>query len=1042
MRRLGVVAALLLFAACKTDENNGNTTPPAAPAPVILEFVASVQSVLPGETVTLSYRVDNATSVTITAVPGGALIQDGVDLIGTITTAPLDATTRFSIVATGAVDPPAERTVSVTVDTTPVVINGFNAMPNPGPLGGTTDLSWQTANADRVRVLRGQTELVNSMTMTALGSVTVNLTATSTTFTLEAVRGRRSVSRDLVVMAQPLPTITRFDVTPERFASAPATVTLTWATTNATDVSLTADDIAIPQFPGAASGTFMIQISEATRFDLIARSAAGTIRETRTVARTTSEIEPNNTRADATDLGGGRILANIADTTDVDWFQIVVPAGGSVRAETSDGMAGCNVDTVLALVGPDGTAELVTNDNGGAADCSLIDPVVDLAASNLAQGTYYLTVTGAAMGDYVLEATVLPPTCSNGIIEGAEQCDDGNAVAGDGCSETCRIDPSRTVMGPRTTMLLQGAIATAGQRVSYQIQLADPGAIFAELFSAARPDCDFPGDLLNMTLRDSTGRELGVGDGSNFDRCSRIDPASEPWASLDRGNYFLDVYSVDPSVTVPAYELEVRTIAIECGNGLLEIGETCDDGNMLPGDGCNAACQFEGPGETEPNDDSARATATTLPTQIRGSLTPGAEFDWYRVEVPMSGMHLEAFVTANSFDRCSTNAFVDVALYASDGLTMLVSDAFQGPDGNCGRLAPDVALETFNMSAGTYYVVVSSRFDDVVPNYFLNVRLLAPECGNSLLEGIEQCDDGNVTGGDGCAMNCTLEIADTYDPPGRLTRIDLTPASRVLIVQLNLTVPGQSIRIVTSDGAGGCPTDTHLTLLDDSFAALGETDDGGPFPCAGVEPLFDTFAADLPTGTYYLAIRNRGIASQIELDVAIANPVCGDGLEQNQAGEECDDNNTVAGDGCSAMCRYEASIVQESEPNDDRATADDLGVTLTSSRTATGQIVPASDSDYYRFTVPVGQTATVIARTYSRIGTPADCRADTFLTLLDAQGAVLEDDDNDGSGVCAAIDGTTSSAASNLASGDYFLKVETFMGLSVASEYYMDVELR
>ena len=65
-----------------------------------------------------------------------------------------------------------------------------------------------------------------------------------------------------------------------------------------------------------------------------------------------------------------------------------------------------------------------------------------------------------------------------------------------------------------------------------------------------------------------------------------------------------------------------------------------------------------------------------------------------------------------------------------------------------------------------------------------------------------------------------------------------------------------------------------------------------------------------------------------------------------------------------------------------------------------------------------------------------------FLTLLDAQGAVLEDDDNDGSGVCAAIDGTTSSAASNLASGDYFLKVETFMGLSVASEYYMDVELR
>lgn len=30
-----------------------------------------------------------------------------------------------------------------------------------------------------------------------------------------------------------------------------------------------------------------------------------------------------------------------------------------------------------------------------------------------------------------------------------------------------------------------------------------------------------------------------------------------------------------------------------CGNGVLEDGEQCDDGNMQPGDGCNAACQIE-----------------------------------------------------------------------------------------------------------------------------------------------------------------------------------------------------------------------------------------------------------------------------------------------------------------------------------------------------------------------------------------------------------------------------------------------------------------
>lgn len=36
-------------------------------------------------------------------------------------------------------------------------------------------------------------------------------------------------------------------------------------------------------------------------------------------------------------------------------------------------------------------------------------------------------------------------------------------------------------------------------------------------------------------------------------------------------------------------------------------------------------------------------------------------------------------------------------------------------------------------------------------------------CGNSLVTGSEQCDDGNVAGGDGCSAICTIELADS--PP-------------------------------------------------------------------------------------------------------------------------------------------------------------------------------------------------------------------------------------------------------------------------------------
>ena len=34
-------------------------------------------------------------------------------------------------------------------------------------------------------------------------------------------------------------------------------------------------------------------------------------------------------------------------------------------------------------------------------------------------------------------------------------------------------------------------------------------------------------------------------------------------------------------------------------------------------------------------------------------------------------------------------------------------------------------------------------------------------CGNGLLQGAEQCDDGNKAGGDGCSSICTLEVQDT-----------------------------------------------------------------------------------------------------------------------------------------------------------------------------------------------------------------------------------------------------------------------------------------
>src|SRR5260370_23921437 len=36
-------------------------------------------------------------------------------------------------------------------------------------------------------------------------------------------------------------------------------------------------------------------------------------------------------------------------------------------------------------------------------------------------------------------------TCGNGVVEGTEECDDGNTTSGDGCSATCQLENTSAI---------------------------------------------------------------------------------------------------------------------------------------------------------------------------------------------------------------------------------------------------------------------------------------------------------------------------------------------------------------------------------------------------------------------------------------------------------------------------------------------------------------------------------------------------------------------------------------------------------------------
>lgn len=65
--------------------------------------------------------------------------------------------------------------------------------------------------------------------------------------------------------------------------------------------------------------------------------------------------------------------------------------------------------------------------------------------------------------------------------------------------------------------------------------------------------------------------------------------------------YYAQVFPVDEDGTVNGEPSDIISIwpfrdpAPVCGNGIVENGEICDDGNLIPNDGCSATCQIEMP---------------------------------------------------------------------------------------------------------------------------------------------------------------------------------------------------------------------------------------------------------------------------------------------------------------------------------------------------------------------------------------------------------------------------------------------------------------
>ncbi len=1023
----------------------------------IVSFGANPTTVTYGVSSELSWEVANADRIEIAG--NGAVVSSSTSLTGSYTVTPT-ITTDYQLTA---FNPNGDATANVTVTFNPSapVIVSFAANPPVAALGGDVELTWETIGALTVRILR---DGVATATITAnpnLGSIMMPVTNEVTRFTLEAVNPSGANMQSVTVYTQAAPDIVTFTATPLLLSgTGTTTVTVTWDVRSVSDLQLYADNVPVAAFPAVmttttatnSAGMLDLILSATTQLRLTAISAAGQAERTITIYAPIGEVEPNDDPTTATPVTGTdvAITGEINPAGDTDFYAITVPEGGSVFAETNDGMGGCPFDTTLALLAPDGTTQVAFNDDAGGTLCSRINPQLLPAATNLGAGTYYLRVraySGSQVGAYVLQVRILPAVCGNGILEtrAAEQCDDGNVTAGDGCDSVCAAELLGMVTGPTAPGMVfpfNGSIQPVGRRDFIQVTMQASGYIAVDTFAPTAPTCI--GADTRVALLDSAFNVLGEDNDDGVDLCARIDPQFDAFALVPAGTYYVRVEENGNNATIPAYVIQIRTFGVGCGNGIIDAGEICDDGNTVDGDGCSALCVFEGIAEDEAGGNDAfdgggvvviNPGATSGSFTLRGDIDPAGDSDYFAIEVAQ-GYHVDAYLTVGSLTSCPVSPEGRVRFYDTDGTTLLASDDFSGPDGNCGRVYPRNDVDTFNKNAGTYYLRVS---EDSTPalqmlNYYLHVTIVAPGCGNTYIEPGESCDDGNLLAGDGCSDTCTFEPAQVVTIPAANTTTvsgSIVPSYARMAVQIDVTATSYLYaETFAPDVAGGCPTaDSYLRLYQaDGVTQIGSDDFDGINNCSRITPA-DGFAR-LATGTYWLVVEEDGQNAEIPaIQVVVGGivaDVCGNGVVESAVGEVCDDGNVLAGDGCNGSCQLEPVAFFAGPP---------LAPTV-----AGDAISPIGNQDYYQ--LDLSAPAIIIAETF--IPAVGGCAGgDTVLRLYDSAltQVTSNDDINYPTNPCSLISGVTNTAA-RVPAGVYFLRVEDFSNNDVIPAYEIQVELR
>ena len=219
-------------------------------------------------------------------------------------------------------------------------------------------------------------------------------------------------------------------------------------------------------------------------------------------------------------------------------------------------------------------------------------------------------------------------------------------------------------------------------------------------------------------------------DGDNLTDCEDPSCAFEPTCATC-GNGVLDLgEACDDGNVEDGDDCTSRCLDPDCGNGKPERTEECDDGNLIPADGCSVVCKRDRCGDRiiqpdiEDCEDGNRADGDGCSSVCRAEPLFGCG-DFQIAFDPETFEQLEQCDDGDrqSGDGCSASCTLE---FCGDGV-----------------LQPALGEQC-------------ETADPLAPPECVSCRI--PRCGDGFFTPNEQCDDGNTRTGDGCSATCRAEF--------------------------------------------------------------------------------------------------------------------------------------------------------------------------------------------------------------------------------------------------------------------------------------------